>query len=105
MTSTWPPRINPNDIALSKVQAPGSALIGRPPASVSSGCAMPCSGIGPGADQAVLRLEEHLQVRRNVVRDQRRNADAEIDEVAGPKLLRDAPGDDGLCDPWFTRLQ
>ncbi len=45
--STWPPRIRPNDIALSNVQAPGSALIGRPPASVSIGCAMPCSGIGP----------------------------------------------------------
>src|SRR5688572_19944840 len=37
VTSTWPPRINPNDIALSKVLAPGRALIGRPPASVSRG--------------------------------------------------------------------
>jgi hypothetical protein len=45
--STCPPRINPKDIALSNVDAPGSALMGRPPASVKCGCAMPCSGIGP----------------------------------------------------------
>src|SRR5260370_1329023 len=31
--STWPPRINPKDIALSKVLAPGRALIGRPDAN------------------------------------------------------------------------
>ena len=45
--SIWPPRISPNDIALSNAQAPGSALTGRPPASVRRGCAMPSSGIGP----------------------------------------------------------
>ena len=45
--SRWPPRIRPKDIALSKVLAPGSAVTGRPPASVSVGCAMPSSGTGP----------------------------------------------------------
>ena len=45
--SRWPPRINPKDIALSKVLAPGSALTGRPAASVRVGCAMPSSGMGP----------------------------------------------------------
>ena len=50
-----------------------------------------------GADQSVLGLEEHVHAFGHVIRDQRRNADAEIDEVAGPKLLRDAPRDDGLC--------
>ena len=45
--STWPPRIRPNEKALSKVQAPGSAPTERPPASVSIGCAMPSSGTGP----------------------------------------------------------
>src|SRR6266550_7974276 len=34
--STWPPRMSPNDMALSKMQAPGRAVTGWPPASVSS---------------------------------------------------------------------
>ena len=34
--SRWPPRIRPNDIALSNVLAPGSAVTGLPPASVSN---------------------------------------------------------------------
>ena len=54
-------------------------------------------GDGTGADQPVLGLEEDVQPFGHVVRDQRRNADAEIDEIAGSKLLRHAPGDDGLC--------
>ena len=39
--------MSPNDMALSKVLAPGSAVIGRPPASVSRACAIPSSGMGP----------------------------------------------------------
>src|SRR3954453_1427725 len=39
--------MRPNEIALSKVDAPGNAVTGRPPASVSQGSAMPGSGIGP----------------------------------------------------------
>ena len=35
------------DGTVSKVLAPGNALTGRPPASVSVGCARPSSGIGP----------------------------------------------------------
>ena len=34
--STWPPRMSPNDMALSKVEAPGNAVTGWPAASVSS---------------------------------------------------------------------
>jgi hypothetical protein len=37
VTSTWPPRISAKDIALSNVHAPGSAVTGRPPASMSLG--------------------------------------------------------------------
>ena len=55
------------------------------------------------ADQSVLRLKEHLEIGRNVVRDQRRNPDAEIDEVAGAKFARHAPRDDRSEHPWFTR--
>ena len=39
--------MRPNDIALSNVLAPGSAVTGRPPASVNVGCAMPSSGGAP----------------------------------------------------------
>src|SRR5262245_22719669 len=39
--------MRPKDIALSNVQAPGSAVTGRPPASVRVGCTIPSSGIGP----------------------------------------------------------
>ena len=94
--SRCPPRIRPNDIALSNVQAPGSALTGLPPASVSSGWCHAVLGHGAGADQAVLRLEVHVHAGRHEVGDQRRNADAEVDEHAVAQLLRDALGDDGL---------
>ena len=50
-----------------------------------------------GADQSVLRLEIHVNAVRNVVGNQSRNADAEIDEHTRSQLSRDAPGDDGLC--------
>jgi hypothetical protein len=52
---------------------------------------------GAGADQPVLGLEEDFEPFGHVVRDQRRDADAEIDEIARSKLLRHAAGDDGLC--------
>src|SRR5918993_894361 len=45
--SRCPPRIRPKDIALSNVDAPGRAVTGFPPASVSHGSAMPGSATGP----------------------------------------------------------
>ena len=36
----------------------------------------------PGADQSVLGLKEHVEAGGNVVGDQRRNADPQIDEIA-----------------------
>src|SRR6516164_223619 len=39
--------MSPKDTALSKMQAPGKAVTGLPPASVSIGCAMPSSGGAP----------------------------------------------------------
>ena len=83
--STCPPRISPNDIALSNVHAPGSAVTGRPPASVSAGCASPPRG-SVRCRSAVLGLEEHCDARRHVVRHERRDADAEIDEHAGSQV-------------------
>jgi hypothetical protein len=55
---------------------------GFPPASVSSGWCMPSAGGAPVPDQAVLRLEENAHATRHEVRDERRDADAEIDQHA-----------------------
>jgi hypothetical protein len=48
------------------------------------------------ADDAVLRLEEDLDVARQIGGDERREADAEIDEVSLLELARDASGDQGF---------
>ncbi len=53
-------------------------------------------GRRPGADQTILRLEEHMDVVRQKVRHERRNTDAQIDQHAGFKLTSDAACDDGL---------
>ncbi len=58
-----------------------------------------------GADQAVLRLEKHVEARRHVVRDQGRDADAEIDQVSRAKLERHAFRDNRLGIHGFTRWQ
>ena len=44
LTSKCPPRISPKDRQVSKLQAPGMAPIGRPPASVKYGSSIPISG-------------------------------------------------------------
>src|SRR5260370_32675008 len=36
-----------------------------------------------GADQSVFRLEEHLELRRNIAGDQRPNSDPQVYKVAG----------------------
>src|SRR6516165_5857590 len=94
--SRCPPRINPNDMALSNVLAPGSAVTGRPPASVSMGCAMPSSGGRAGANQSIFGLEEDMHSFRDIVRDHGRNSNAEVHQHAGGKLLGSAAGNDGL---------
>src|SRR5262249_61456386 len=58
-----------------------------------------------GADQSVLRLEENLQFMGHIIRDQGRDADAEIDQVSRAKLERDAPRDEGLWVHSVTRWQ
>ena len=54
-------------------------------------------GDRPGANQTVFRLEKHLEIWRNVIRDEGRNPDAEIDEVSRSKFERNAPGNQRLC--------
>ena len=48
------------------------------------------------ADQSMLRLEKYLHAWRNVVGDQRRHADAEVDEITRPQFLRDPAGNKDL---------
>src|SRR5581483_4301641 len=45
---------------------------------------------GPDAEHAVLALERDFHALRHIVRNQRRNTDAEIDVEAVPQLLRRA---------------
>ena len=54
-------------------------------------------GDGTRANQAVLGLEKDVDRWRNEIRDQRRNADAEIHQHAVAELQGDAFGDQGLC--------
>ena len=54
-------------------------------------------GDRPGANQTVFRLEKHLEIWRNVIRDEGRNPDGEIDEVFRSKFERNAPGNQRLC--------
>ena len=51
---------------------------------------------GSGADQSVLRLKKYLEIGRNEVCDQRRNSDAEIDEVTCAKFACNPSRDDRL---------
>jgi hypothetical protein len=46
-TSTWPPRIIPNDAELAKYDAPGRAVTGCLPACTRSGSTSPSPGVGP----------------------------------------------------------
>ena len=45
--SRWPPRIKPKEKVLSKLAAPGMAVMRPPPASTMFGFSMPCAGRGP----------------------------------------------------------
>ena len=79
----------------------------RPPGRIGQK-ALPHTFLGnrAGADQAILGLEKNVEARREVIRDLRRNADAEIDQHSVAKLLCDALGNNGLCihgNPAFTR--
>src|SRR5262249_18318002 len=64
---------------------------------------------GAEPDDAILRLEEHMDVLRQIVGDQARQSDAEIDQHGRLHLLSDAAGDDflgvhqkALSSKWVT---
>ena len=62
------------------------------PALIRSGSSSPSIGKRPHAQHAVLALQRHVHARRNVVRHQGRDADAEIDVEAVLQFLRGARG-------------
>ena len=61
---------------------------------------MPFSGGAPVPIRPFSDWKKTLRSVRNVVGDQRRNADAEIHEHPPKQLPGDAARDDGLCVPW-----
>ena len=71
------------------------------PALIRSGSSSPSVRERPDAEQAVLRLQGHVHPFGNVIGDQRRDADAEIDVVAFAQLLggafRQQIADGGSC--------
>jgi hypothetical protein len=89
-------------MALSKVDAPGSAVtVYRPRPSMWDGPFPP-----PEADRFrsdIVRLEEHVDVGRHVVGDKSGYADPKIDEHAGAQFLGDAFGYDRLSIHIVTR--
>ena len=80
--SMWPPRIIANESALENVDAPGTNVTVSLPALIRSASISDSQRVRPHAKQAVLRLQRDRHSLRNVIGNQRRNADAEVDIVA-----------------------
>ena len=83
-------------MALSIDAAPGMAVTKPPPASVRSCVLHAFRRTRPEADHAVLRLEEDVHVLWQMVGDEARQADAEVDQHLRLDFLRDALSDDVL---------
>ena len=89
----WPPRTIANESALLKYEQPGS-LGDRFLAGVDEiGIDLVLGRKRSDAEQPVLGVQRDVDARRNVVGDQRRHADAEVDVVAVFQLARDARDD------------
>ena len=84
--SMWPPRIIPNEVAESKNEAPGRTVTVSLPALTRSGSLLALVRVRADAEDAVLRLQHDLDARREVVRHEGRQADAEVDVLAVAQL-------------------
>jgi hypothetical protein len=91
----WPPRIIAKDSALSKKDAPGTAVTVSLPALIRSGVLLAGERVGPDAEQPVLGVQQHAREALGVIGQERRHADAEVDVQALAQLERGA-GDDAL---------
>ena len=91
--SMWPPRIIAKDSAEEKKDAPGTTVTVSLPALMRSGSSSPSQRVRADAEDAVLRLEHHLDPGRHVVGDERRHADAEVHVEPVAQLPGDARGD------------
>ena len=90
--SMWPPRIIANESALSKNAAPGTRGDGLLAGVDEIGVDLVLGRERPDAEQAVLALQPDVHAGRDVVGDERRHADAEVDVEAVAQLLRRARG-------------
>ena len=94
-TSMWPPRIMPNEVAESKNEAPGRTVTVSLPALIRSGSTSLVERVRPDAEDAVLGLQHDVDAVGEVVRDQGRQADAEVDVLAVGQLGGDPGGELG----------
>ena len=85
--SMWPPRIIANESALEKKLEPGIVVMVCLPALMRSGSTSSSVGNGPMPSRPFSDCSTTSMPRRNVVGDQRRDADAEVDVVAVAQLL------------------
>ena len=91
--SRWPPRMMPKLMALSIEAAPGTAVTKPPPASVRFTSSMPSGGRAPRPITPFSAWKNTPGIARQMVRDQARQADAEVDEHPRPDLPRHPSGD------------
>ena len=93
---TWPPRIKPKLLVLVGLYL--LCGLGGLSAGVGliAGVGLLGRGLGSGADDAVLGLENHMHPLRQVGGYQGGQADAQVDHVAVLQLLGDALGNKAL---------
>ena len=78
----WPPRIHREALGTAEEAGPGHRGHRLLAGVDQVGVDLVVGRVGPDAQQAVLALQLHVDVGRDVVRAQRRNPDAEVDVVA-----------------------
>ena len=88
-----PPRIIAKESAEEKNEAPGRIVTVSLPALIRSGSTSASVGYGPRPRMPFSDWRMTSMPARDVVGDERRHADAEVDGVAVAQLLRGAPDD------------
>src|ERR1700751_1960245 len=84
--SMWPPRIMAKLSAESKNDAPGRTGHGLLARVDQVGIELVTGRVGPDAEDAVLGVQHDVRLRRQVIRNQGGDADAEVDVLAGPEF-------------------
>ena len=95
----WPPRIIVNESALEKKAEPGIVVMVCLPALIKSASTSSSVGNGPMPSRPFSDCNVTFMPSGNMMRHQRRDADAEIDIVTVAQLLRSA-----LCHQFADRI-